>query len=128
MATLTNYNPNGSCCDEDRHKAPTHSLIHPLSLQDRGRHIPGFGRQHSSGGGGISSPFPIRSSTFIRSITARRTNRCAQCICHPVLQTGHASSMLLAKPFLLPVMKNCTAPSPSALSSIQVAHELCDVL
>jgi len=32
MATLTNYNPNGSCCDEDRHQASTHPLIHPLSL------------------------------------------------------------------------------------------------
>ena|SRR5258706_7642371 len=36
MATLTNYNPNESCCDEDRHKAPTLPFIHPLSLQDGG--------------------------------------------------------------------------------------------
>src|SRR5260370_38307722 len=99
-----------------------------LYLQDRARHIPGFGRQHSSDGGGISSPFPIRSSTFIRTITARRTNRCAQCICHPVLQPGHASSMLLAKPFLLPVMKKCTAPSPSVLLSIQVGQAPCELL
>src|SRR6266446_4369462 len=28
--------------------------------------IPRFGRQHSSGGGGISSPFPIRLLKFIR--------------------------------------------------------------
>jgi hypothetical protein len=27
--------PNKSCSDEDRHKAPTLPLIHPLSLQNR---------------------------------------------------------------------------------------------
>ncbi len=83
--------------------------------QERGRHIPGFGCQHSSGGGGISSPFPIRLLKFSRSITARRTHGCAQCICHPVLQTGRASSILLAKPFPSLVMKKCTAPSSSGL-------------
>ena len=34
MATLTNYNPNESWCDEDRHKAPSSTPPRPLSLQD----------------------------------------------------------------------------------------------
>jgi hypothetical protein len=40
MATLTNYNPNGSCCEEDKHKAPTLPHIRPLSLQDGDTRIP----------------------------------------------------------------------------------------
>jgi len=27
-------NLHETCCDEDKHKAPTHPVIHPLSLQD----------------------------------------------------------------------------------------------
>src|SRR5260370_23647257 len=34
------HTPTESPCDEDKHKAPTHPHIHPLSLQDGGGHFP----------------------------------------------------------------------------------------
>ena len=37
--------PDESSGQQDRHKAPTHPLIHPLSLQERGRHIIDLGGQ-----------------------------------------------------------------------------------
>ena len=40
-----------SSCHEDRHKAPAHPLIRPLSLQDAGASIAAFSRQRSSGYG-----------------------------------------------------------------------------
>ena len=53
----------GSHLDEDRHKAPSSTLPHPLSLQDGGAaggpHIPESGRQvHQDGGG------PLVALTF----------------------------------------------------------------
>jgi len=43
------WNPNESYCDEDKHKAPAHPHIRPLSLQDGAARIAAFGWQSSSG-------------------------------------------------------------------------------
>ena len=43
-------NPDESHCHEDKHKAPTHLRVHPLSLQDGGgwsQANPVFGRHNS---------------------------------------------------------------------------------
>src|SRR5229473_7409494 len=37
---LASRNPDHSSCHEDKHKAPTLLHVHPLSLQDAGRHSP----------------------------------------------------------------------------------------
>src|SRR5690348_11105836 len=42
------HKPAESDGEEDRHKAPTHPHIHPLSLQNRGRNITDLNCQHSS--------------------------------------------------------------------------------
>src|ERR1700680_1974687 len=40
MATLATISPHWVVLHQDRHQAPTHPFIHPLSLQDREMHIP----------------------------------------------------------------------------------------
>ena len=52
--------PIESCCDEDRHKAPTRPLIHPLSLQDEGT-------DGVQTGSDIAGDSPMRSANIIRT-------------------------------------------------------------
>src|SRR5713101_8888075 len=39
---LASRNPDHSSCHQDKHKAPTRLHVHPLSLQDAGRHSQSF--------------------------------------------------------------------------------------
>ncbi len=57
-------NSGESCCHQDKHKAPTHPRIRPLSLQDDGVHFVSFpnlvGKNHQGGG----RPIPGRRLTL----------------------------------------------------------------
>jgi hypothetical protein len=80
MATLTNSNPNESCCHQDRHKAPASTQPFPLSLQDRGLPLPdSVVKVHQEGSGAsrtgtrpplipTSAPCPYRTAGRRRAV------------------------------------------------------------